>query len=100
MARRWYAMCYGPSAVWHLNTIARSSMGSSLRLSRDSRRRSALAAQGLEIRSITASQLENVFEFQETILHAFRAAGCDFKRLNGKQLDRHMRLRSELRKCV
>lgn len=74
--------------------------GSSLRLSRDSRRRSALAAQGLEIRSITASQLENVFEFQETILHAFRAAGCDFKRLNGKQLDRHMRLRSELRKCV
>ena len=46
------------------------------------------------------SQLENVFEFQETILHAFRAAGCDFKRLNGKQLDRHMRLRSELRKCV
>lgn len=74
--------------------------GSSSRLSRDSRRRSALAAQGLEIRSITASQLENVFEFQETILHAFRAAGCDFKRLNGKQLDRHMRLRSELRKCV
>ena len=70
--------------------------GSSSRLSRDSRRRSALAAQGLEIRSITAS----VFEFQETILHAFRAAGCDFKRLNGKQLDRHMRLRSELRKCV
>lgn len=77
------------SSLYHSNAT---------QLSRDSRRRSALAAQGLEVRSITASQFESVFEFQETILHTFRVAGRKFQRLNGKQLDRHMKLRGELRR--
>lgn len=65
-------------------------------LSKDSRRRSALAADGFTVRSITGSQLSNVFEFQETVVHAFREKGRYLGRLKGRQLERHMQLRSEL----
>lgn len=65
-------------------------------LSKDSRRRSALAAEGFTVRSVTGSQLSNVYEFQETVVHAFREHGRYLSRLRGKEIERHMKLRGEL----
>ena len=70
--------------------------GCAPQIARDSRRRSALGANGLVTRSITKEQMSNVLEFQETVLQTFREAGIYAKRMGPKQLDRHMRLRHEL----
>ncbi|MEC4273849.1 hypothetical protein VJ923_11840 [Adlercreutzia sp. R25] len=72
--------------------------GTGERVVKDSRRRSALAANGYVVRSITSGQMANVFEFQETVVHAFRESGTYLRRMNAKQLEVHMRLRSELKK--
>lgn len=63
----------------------------------DSRRRDALAAQGIRMRTITGAQLSNVFEFQELVLQLFREAGERVTRLSPLQLQAHMQLRHELR---
>lgn len=89
--------------VWPNNRVAfeydsAAYHGAGGRVVKDSRRRSALAANGYVVRSITGGQMANVFEFQETVVHAFRESGTYLRRMNAEQLERHMRLRSELKK--
>lgn len=64
----------------------------------DARKRNALAARGIQLRSVTWSQFANVHEFQEIIRQPLREAGHPLRRLNARELDRHMELRHQLRR--
>lgn len=67
-------------------------------IARDARRRGGLAAAGFSVRSVTASQFAEALGFQEMVRQAFRESGRYVRKLDAKQMARHMRLRYELRK--
>ena len=63
----------------------------------DSRRRDAMAARGATVRTVTGSQFDSIFEFQQLIRQAFAEVGKRVSPLSPQELQAHMALRTELR---
>ncbi len=62
----------------------------------DARKRNALAACDIQMRSVTWSQFANVIEFQELVCQSLGEAGQRVRRMDARELERHMELRHEL----
>ena len=65
---------------------------------RDSRRRDALLVEGVSVTTVTASQFASVYEFAELMGEVSKKVGKRFRGWATGQIERHMELRSQVRK--
>lgn len=65
---------------------------------RDSRRRDALLAEGVEVVTVTSAQFANVYEFSEIVASVSEKVGKRFRGWSSGQVERHMELRRQVRK--
>lgn len=65
---------------------------------RDSRRRDALAAEGIKVTTVTSPQFANLGEFEKLILNVARQMGRRTKKMTGEQMSRHWQLRHQARR--
>ena len=72
-------------------------VGDRRQMVRDSRKRDALAAEHIDLWTVTSGQYASVLEYQELVAGAFLAAGKRSRALTAKQLRSHLTLRRELR---
>ena len=75
----------------------RASHAGNQQQTRDSRRRDAMAADGIEVVTITSSQVSGVFEFFEIADTITRKLGRRPRKRTAEFTERHMELRRELR---
>ena len=75
----------------------RDSHGTDDRVSRDARRKDALLLAGYDLVTMTGSQLGNVFQCAELLDQLSARMGKPKKKRGAGHLDRHMRLRKQLR---
>ena len=65
---------------------------------RDSRRRDALQVEGVDVTTVTGAQFANVYEFSELMAAVSKKVGKRFRGWAPGQIERHMKLRREVRK--
>ena len=75
----------------------RESHGSREAQIRDSRRRDALLAEGIDVTTITSSQFANVCEFSTLMGEVSQKAGKVFRGWRPGQIEKHMKLRQDVR---
>ncbi len=76
----------------------RSSHGGAVARARDSRRRDALLAEGVEMVTVTAAQFDSVYEFSEIMAKVSEKVGKRFRGWGPGQIEVHMKLRQQVRK--
>lgn len=64
---------------------------------RDSRRRDALLAEGIDATTVTSSQFANVYEFSTLMSEVSRKVGKAFRGWKQGQIEAHMKLRQDVR---
>lgn len=99
VARGTTIMCdlYWPQASFGLEYDGRASHGGSGGQTRDSRRRDALALDGIDLLTVTSDQLSNVTECEVLFDHARVRVGKTPRRRKQGFIEKHMALRHDIR---
>ncbi|MEC4273804.1 hypothetical protein VJ923_11615 [Adlercreutzia sp. R25] len=100
IARQKYVV--GDLCWWECGVVleydGRAVHGSNEARIRDSRRRDALLAEGVEVVTVTSAQFANVYEFSEIAASVSEKAGKRFRGWSSEQVETHMELRRQVRK--
>lgn len=100
IARQKYVV--GDLCWWEYNAVleydGRAAHSSNEARIRDSRRRDALLAEGVEVVTVTSAQFSNVYEFSEIAASLSKKAGKRFRGWSLGQVETHMELRQQVRK--